>query len=393
MPESRDDKGWSRVKGALAGRRARVDARATEILRLRGPGGKYARKYKTAKERITRLEQKISETSMVHKEVLEKRDERIRVMEDELARTRELLSARTKELTGAQSFLSTKDHVSEAEVLGIVRNLNENVFQVAGSLAEGWEKLASSQSEKFVIPQKTIDSFSQFYGSTLIDRALRHDFAALTFLVQSCLCRLVTRITLSWRRRCHEEEQKILRSVYERLSASGEPHNAFSTKRTLRVLLEIQPISARWRSLTHGYLTKPSPDDSTRSIMQSVANILWITGSFQSTQHSFDFVRAKASNRIGVISQLAHRLESVFMVDVKSSDMYLLFECPRTPFNNNRMTREFESAESSSIQARDKVAGTTEVGVGKSVCGGGVELRMEILLRAKVILENDLEGP
>lgn len=89
------------------------------------------------------------------------------------------------------------------------------------------------------------------------------------------------------------------------------------------------------------------------------------------------------------IDQLTRRLEFAFMVDVTSSDMYLLFESPRTAFNDVRMAKEFQS-KSSSLQ-NDKVAATTEVGVGKSVGGNGVEdLHIEVLLKAKVVLETDL---
>jgi hypothetical protein len=124
--------------------------------------------------------------------------------------------------------------------------------------------------------------------------------------------------------------------------------------------------------------------------MQRVANILWITGSFQSSQHSFDFVKAKAFNRMETIDRLAQRLESVFMMDVASSDMYLIFQTPRTAFDDTKMTTEFESTRSPP-QREERVAGTTEVGVGKSVGGRGVDdLRIEVLLKAKVVLEHDL---
>jgi hypothetical protein len=143
-------------------------------------------------------------------------------VEDELARAKELLSARTKELSGAQSFLSTTDRLSEAEVLGIVRDLNENVFQVAANLTEEWEKLALAGSTRFTIHEKSFVHFLQFYGPTLVDRAYQWDPAAVTYLVQSCLCYFAMEITSSWRRGHDVGELKILGSVYERLSASGK---------------------------------------------------------------------------------------------------------------------------------------------------------------------------
>ena len=125
--------------------------------------------------------------------------------------------------------------------------------------------------------------------------------------------------------------------------------------------------------------------------MRHLADILWITGSFPSTRHSYDFVEAKASNRIETIDQLLLRLESIFMVDIISSDMCLLFETPSTAFNQVRMTKEIESDETFTPQGDDIVAGTTEVGIEKRVGEGpGEGRRTEILLKAKVVLKKDL---
>ena len=125
--------------------------------------------------------------------------------------------------------------------------------------------------------------------------------------------------------------------------------------------------------------------------MQRLASILWVTGSFQSTEHSFDFVKAEVFNRIETIDRLTRRLESAFMMDIASSDMYLLFQSPRTVFDGTKMTKEFESNSTPPLQSEDTVAGTTEVGVGKSVCGMEAEgLSIQVLLKAKVVLENDL---
>ena len=79
------------------------------------------------------------------------------------------------------------------------------------------------------------------------------------------------------------------------------------------------------------------------------------------------------------------------MVDITSSDMYLLSEDPRTVFDETRMTEECESDKASTPRGQDMVAGTTEVGIYKTVCGrGGEARRPEVLLKAKVVLEKDL---
>ena len=142
--------------------------------------------------------------------------------------------------------------------------------------------------------------------------------------------------------------------------------------------------------MTQKYLPT-SPFHDPTSIVHHLADVLWITGSFPSTQDSFDFVKAKAFNGTETINRLAARLESLFMADITSSDIRLLFETPRTDFDDRRMARECESGEAPILERQNKVAGTTEVGVEKSVCGArGEGRRTEVLLKAKVVLEKDL---
>ena len=79
------------------------------------------------------------------------------------------------------------------------------------------------------------------------------------------------------------------------------------------------------------------------------------------------------------------------MVDVTSSDMTLLFEAQDVVFDEARMANEFGSDSVFRPGRGDKIAGTTEVGVGKSVRGGpDGSRRVEILLKTKVVLENDV---
>lgn len=158
----------------------------------------------------------------------------------------------------------------------------------------------------------------------------------------------------------------------------------------LRVL-EGPEISARWRSLTQRHLAEQSSHSV--SITRHVADILRITGSFPSTRHSFDFVKEKAFNGIETIDRLVLRLESIFVADIISSDMCLLFETPCTVFNNVGMTKEieFDFDETFTPGREDVVVGTTGVGVGKSVDGGrGEGRRTEVMLKARVVLETDL---
>ena len=220
--ESEESEGLRRTAEEVVGRQmAKIDAQEAEIRELRASKESYVSKYEAAKERIAILEDEGRNSSRAYQEHLGERDQRIKAMEDELARAKDLLSARTKELSGAQSFLSTTDRLSEAEALRIVRNLNETIFQAAANLAEELERLASTVlSTRVTVSSKTLGEISEFYGRTLIHGAFNLDSVAMTYLVQSCLCCLAAKVASSWRH--SGGEFRVLASVYERLSASGK---------------------------------------------------------------------------------------------------------------------------------------------------------------------------
>lgn len=156
-------------------------------------------------------------------------------------------------------------------------------------------------------------------------------------------------------------------------------------------ITEGQAISARWRSLTHSYHSRPPPPSA--PVVEKLAGLLHETGSFSSTEKSLEFVQNVALEGIESMIRLAQRLELAFMVEVTSSDMSLLFKDPDTMFDDARMTNEFGLDTASSPGGQDRIAGTIEVGVEKSVAeGAGKGRRTEILLKPKVVLEKDVVG-
>jgi len=137
--------------------------------------------------------------------------EHILVLKERLKQTEELSAARSAELSGTHAFLSTTDRLSEEEVLGVVRDLNENIFQVAALLTDQWGMLESSQATGCM----DADPTSRHHPSVLTQLVRDRDPESLTIMLQSRLCSQVASVS-SWGG--HQE----LKSVYQRLSASGE---------------------------------------------------------------------------------------------------------------------------------------------------------------------------
>lgn len=148
-------------------------------------------------------------------EDVRRRTQRIREKEELLKQTEKLLATRSAELSGVHAFLSATDRLSEVEVLRFVHDLNENIYQVAVNLTDEWEKLESSQATG----RMDVDSVSRSRGPALDQRAISRNPVGLTFLLQSCLCSQVAKMTSSWG---HHQELAILESIYQHLSASGE---------------------------------------------------------------------------------------------------------------------------------------------------------------------------
>ena len=175
------------------------------------------------KDELARIQGELART----KDELARTKAELEKTKAELTEANDISTAKSTELAKAQSLLSPTDRISEAEVLEIVRDLNENIIQIAANLTEEWGKVPSPRTNKAPLNKKELDALSQFYGPTLVRRVLNRDSSALALLVQSTLCYIVTQITLSWRRD-RDKRSWILGSIYRRLSASGKhtPHAA-----------------------------------------------------------------------------------------------------------------------------------------------------------------------
>lgn len=208
-----------RLKREVENLKGRLEEQGADAARLRGEREKLMRDYEHRGNRVARLEHEIGQMRHSYQEDVQRRTQHIQAVEERLKQTEELLATRSAELAGAQAFLSTTDRLSEVEVLSIVRDLNENIYQVAVSLTEEWEKLESVPTTS----QTDADATSQPHVPALVQLVRNRDPTGLTFLLQSCLCSQVVNATSSWD---HFQELAILESIHQRLSASGEHHIA-----------------------------------------------------------------------------------------------------------------------------------------------------------------------
>jgi len=166
---------------------------------------------------ITELERDIAKMRVSSREAAEAHAQQVRAIQERSNQKEELLEVRFAELSGAQTFLSTADRLSKTEVLDIVRDLSENIYQVAVSLTEGWEKLQPPPPQ--VTDRMDANLTFQSRVPVLVQLARKRDSTGLTFLLQSCLCSQAVSMTSRWDNR---RELELLKYVYKHVSASGE---------------------------------------------------------------------------------------------------------------------------------------------------------------------------
>ena len=196
-----------RLRREIEGLNGQLEKQRADLARLRREEEKLTKDCERKGNRIVGLEHEIGQMRHSYQEDAQRRTQQIRAVEERLKLTEELLATRSTELSGAHAFLPTTDRLSEVEVLSIVRDLNENIYQVAVHLTEEWEKLESSQATN----QMDIDPTSQPRVPTPVQLVRNRDPTGLTFLLQSYLCSQAVEMTSSWGR---HQELAILESVY-----------------------------------------------------------------------------------------------------------------------------------------------------------------------------------
>ena len=195
----------------------RLERREVEVTRLRKEEEKLLAKCKRRDDRITKAERETGQMRRSFQKDAQKRTKDIQVLEERLKKTEELLACRSAELSETSTFLSTTDRLSEVEVLSIVRDLNEHIYQVAVGLTEGLEKL---EPPRATASRMDVDPPSRSHTSAVAQPARRdRDLTGLTFRLQSHLCSQAVRMTSGWGR---HHQLAILEPIYQHLSASGE---------------------------------------------------------------------------------------------------------------------------------------------------------------------------
>jgi len=229
------------------------------------------------------------------------------------------------------------------------------------------------------IAQETQNTASRL-GPNLANLLATRDHGAdpilIQFAIQAALCGCIHRSLASFCAGFPSKYDALLKQLYLRMT-SAEP----------------QPISSRWRSLTHRYVHNLFPslesqaiDDLVNSMLQWSADVLTLSGS-PSPNISIEALRSRFAVQLRRIAQGACRVARVTHEEIISTNFEVLAVEHSAMFDPHSMINVFEQYGAS----KGRVLCTSELGLRCFRTGGEERASSRLLLPPKVVLESVIQ--
>jgi hypothetical protein len=142
-------------------------------------------------------------------------------LQDRLDERDKLLSERTAELTAAQAFLTRVDAVSDAEVVGMVENLNALIDSasgaISGAISDIWDQ--REPVSETVTGEFDVKKIRDAFGHSMFEQIAARNSVAVTLAINSHLIRFVRRVVSGWG---GGNAAGILGEIYGMISTKGE---------------------------------------------------------------------------------------------------------------------------------------------------------------------------
>jgi len=128
-----------------------------------------------------------------------------------------LLSERTMELSAARAFLTRVDAVSEAEVVGMVENLNALISSASSALAATWDQQEPVPGT--LVDEPSFKRVRDYFGNLMFEEIAARNSVAVTLAFEVYLVQFVEQVTSGWG---GGVAAGVLGEIYEMISAEGE---------------------------------------------------------------------------------------------------------------------------------------------------------------------------
>jgi hypothetical protein len=113
-----------------------------------------------------------------------------------LAEKDKLLTERATELKAAQAFLTKVDAVSEAEVVGMVDNLNTLICSTSGALSDTWDQRGPIPGT--LVEESDYEQLRTDFGDLVAERIAARDSVAVNLAIQMYLGHFIGGVTSGW---------------------------------------------------------------------------------------------------------------------------------------------------------------------------------------------------
>lgn len=123
-------------------------------------------------------------------------DTRAQQLSTRLVETEKLLNERTTELSAAQVFLTKVDAVSEAEVVGMIDNLNTLICSASGALSDTWDQREPIPGT--LTDESDVEQIRQDFGDLMAEQIAARNTVAVNLAIQMHLGQFIEQITSGW---------------------------------------------------------------------------------------------------------------------------------------------------------------------------------------------------
>lgn len=331
------------------------------------------------------LETKLQETESAlasTRQALDVATNQLKAMSEQKAQLHTLLDDRTFELKGAQSFLTTADASSGADVISMLQRLNAEVLQSAAYMAESMVDTFSFESGG-VRNEKSYAVVTGLFGQSLAHylatKKHKDDPLLIQITFQSCFAQFLELVICSWTLP-GDDANRVLAGTYERIRHG-----------------EAQAISGRWRALTSAYAHNHEESQLIASITPHLvghfSNIMLVAGCSVAPEILYASVDKKLSDRIVLLFKLALQLNKIVMEEITSADLRIA----TVPFETIYSAEQMEDAYADGDPATGgvRVLCTTDLGlrrITRLTTSGENQWDDKLLLKPKVALKTVVDS-
>ncbi|KAI0783017.1 hypothetical protein C8Q75DRAFT_836736 [Abortiporus biennis] len=288
------------------------------------------------------------------------------------------LKSRTDEMNAVQSFLTTVDDISEAEVIGMVTTLNAHIFQVSARLADSLQYHARS-----TLPSQAESQASGWLiGEGLTEALVRGDHSndptLLQIAFQCCATQLVAWIAGRWDFSVERERHRVIEHTYRLIRKQ-----------------DTQAIAAGWRSLTMRHLlSRRDKEDVHRTMadtfFHAFSDVARIAGVGGADQELYDMIVRRGALGVKEIVKGSLEIGSVIKVKMLSSDLVVIAAEIGEEFEEDEMEDDYGEHVAGDPAADDgmlKILGTTQIGLQRAEKLDGI-ISVTTLVKQKIVLDN-----